>query len=53
MISGERDRMLIGLAKIETRLSRVYEKLSGKPAGVKADIRKRKMVLIDYARGIK
>jgi rubrerythrin len=31
MISRDTDRMLIGLAKIETGLSRVYEKLSGKP----------------------
>jgi rubrerythrin len=31
MISREMDRVLIGLAKIETGLSRVYEKLSGKP----------------------
>lgn len=31
MISRETDRMLIGLAKIETGLSRIYEKLSGKP----------------------
>jgi len=31
MISREADRVLIGLAKIETGLSRVYEKLSGKP----------------------
>jgi len=31
MISREEDRMLIGLAKIETGLSRIYEKLSAKP----------------------
>jgi len=31
MISRETDRVLIGLAKIETGLSRIYEKLSGKP----------------------
>jgi len=31
MISRETDRVLIGLAKIETGLSRVYEKLSRKP----------------------
>ena len=31
MIPRETDRMLIGLAKIETGLSRVYEKLAGKP----------------------
>lgn len=31
MISRDTDRMLIGLAKIETGLSRVYEKLWGKP----------------------
>jgi len=31
MITKETDRMLIGLAKIETGLSRIYEKLSGKP----------------------
>jgi rubrerythrin len=31
MISRETDRILIGLAKIETGLSRIYEKLSGKP----------------------
>jgi hypothetical protein len=31
MITAETDRMLIGLAKIETGLSRIYEKLSGKP----------------------
>lgn len=31
MISRETDRVLIGLAKIETGLSRVYEKLSGNP----------------------
>ena len=31
MISRDTDRTLIGLAKIETGLSRVYEKLSGKP----------------------
>ena len=31
MISRETDRMLIGLAKIETGLSKIYEKLSGKP----------------------
>ena len=30
MISRETDRVLIGLAKIETGLSRIYEKLSGK-----------------------
>ncbi|MCU0597190.1 MAG: hypothetical protein MUC98_17245 [Desulfobacterota bacterium] len=31
MISRDTDRMLIGLAKVETGLSRIYEKLSGKP----------------------
>ena len=31
MIPRETDRVLIGLAKIETGLSRVYEKLAGKP----------------------
>jgi rubrerythrin len=31
MISTETDRVLIGLAKIETGLSRIYEKLAGKP----------------------
>jgi hypothetical protein len=31
MITRETDRLLIGLAKIETGLSRIYEKLSGKP----------------------
>ena len=31
MISRETDRVLIGLAKIETGLSKVYEKLSAKP----------------------
>jgi Rubrerythrin len=31
MIPRETDRMLIGLAKIETGLSRIYEKLAGKP----------------------
>jgi len=31
MIARETDRVLIGLAKIETGLSRVYEKLSAKP----------------------
>jgi len=31
MITRETDRVLIGLAKIETGLSKVYEKLSGKP----------------------
>ena len=31
MIPRETDRVLIGLAKIETGLSKVYEKLSGKP----------------------
>jgi len=31
MISRETDRVLVGLAKIETGLSRIYEKLSGKP----------------------
>jgi hypothetical protein len=42
MISREMDRVLIGLAKIETGLSRL-----------KGDTRKHKMVLINYARGIK
>ena len=31
MIPRDTDRVLIGLAKIETGLSRVYEKLAGKP----------------------
>jgi len=31
MITKETDRMLIGLAKIETGMSRVYQKLSEKP----------------------
>lgn len=31
MITRETDRVLLGLAKIETGLSRIYEKLSGKP----------------------
>jgi len=31
MITRETDRVLIGLAKIETGLSKIYEKLSGKP----------------------
>jgi rubrerythrin len=31
MITRETDRVLIGLAKIETGLSRVYEKLAAKP----------------------
>ena len=31
MITKETDRVLIGLAKIETGLSKVYEKLSAKP----------------------
>jgi rubrerythrin len=31
MISTETDRVLIGLAKIETGLSRIYEKLAEKP----------------------
>lgn len=31
MVSEELDRMLVNLAKVETGLSRVYEKLSAKP----------------------
>ena len=31
MITRETDKVLIGLAKIETAISRVYEKLSRKP----------------------
>lgn len=42
MISRETDRVLIGLPKIETGLPRR-----------KADTRKHKMILINYARGIK
>jgi hypothetical protein len=31
MLSREQDRLLVGLAKVETGLSRIYEKLSDKP----------------------
>jgi hypothetical protein len=50
MIPRDTDRVLIGLAKIETGLSRVYEKLAGKPyfrqqvKGFWAELAKEEMV---------